>query len=836
MGDLLKKAQEALNNSAEELKEQYEKENEIEWEYEDGAILYDANEYAEKYLIDDDEPLTIDDEEISDEDWFIEEKKENKTEAPKEEPEAKVEETEDNLEDDSEEFEETEELDEESVEFEESDEEIQEEIEDETDDEQSVDTSKLERVEKKSLLKDRLANMSASKIKKRPTFEKVEDEEDDTDTPKNDKVQVFNFHSNKENISNAGGKKFILREHETGEEGSVIERLKRLGIGVLVFFVGLLFYKLIKKTIWVGVPFFIIAYVILGYDVILRAVGRVLHGKVFDENFLMSLASLAALCTGNFAEAVIVMLLYQIGEFLEDVALGKSRKSIADLMNIRPEVAHVNRGQIMKVHPRDVAIGDIVVVRPGERIPLDGVVETGKSYVDTSALTGEPVPRRVHDGDEVLAGYINKDGLLNIRVTKLYGETIVSKILKLVEEASEKKAPAERFITKFSRYYTPAMIALALIIAIIPSIITKKWKIWVYRACILLVISCPCALVISVPLAFFAGLGIASRNGILVKGSNFLEALDNVDTVVFDKTGTLTKGTFGVTQVSGSNDFKEDQLLTLAAHAECLSTHPIAKSIMDLYYKNGGKHINREQITNYKEIPGHGVSVVVGKHLILAGNSKLMRAANISFTESTSAGSRVYVAADGQYAGFIDIADEVKEDARDGIGELKLSGVAHTVMLTGDNTDAAAAVAKTVGVEKYYAELLPDDKVKKLEEVMRGAEGIGLVAFMGDGINDAPVLRRADIGIAMGGIGSDAAIEAADVVIMDDQPSKLVDAINIARDTKMIVKENIIGSLAVKALLLLLGVLGVANMWFAVFGDVGVMLLAIFNTMRLMKK
>ena len=836
MSDLLKRAQDALKNNTEELKEKdrqskletqdemagmpivsdpVDKKSEAiddeDWEYEDGAILY--NHYS---IDDEDEPETTTEEILDVEQITLE--------ALDEETSEVVEEWEFSEEDS------TDESEEEKTEGP-TDEEPSEEVEEsEESEEASVDTSKLESVEKKVPFKDKLANVSVAKIKKKPTFEEVTDEES---TEEKVNVKIFNF--NHKGHDHEHG--FTINDHETGEESSVIDRIKRLAIGLLIFIVGLLLYKLIKKTIWVGVPLLIIAYIFLGYDVILRAVGRVLHGEAFDENFLMSIASIAAFITGHYAEAVIVMLLYQIGELLEDLALGRSRKSIAKLMDIRPEVAHVNRGRIIKVHPSEVQVGDIIVVRAGERVPLDGVVESGKGYIDTSALTGEPTPRKVGEGDEVLAGYINKDAYLNIKVTKLYGESTVSKVLELVESASEKKAPAENFITKFSRYYTPAVLALALIMAIVPSLITKAWAVWLYRACILLVIACPCALVISVPLAFFAGLGLASRNGVLIKGSNYLEALDNIDTVVFDKTGTLTKGTFGVTQVSAANDFKESQLLTLAAHAECLSNHPIAKSIMDLYYKNGGRHIEREQIVNFKEIPGHGVSVVVGKHLILAGNAKLLRAANVSFTENTSSmGSKVYIAADGQFAGYIVVSDEIRDDAREGIGDLKLAGVEHTVMLTGDNADTASAVAKTVGIEKYYAELMPDDKVEKLEEVMRGATGIGLVAFMGDGLNDAPVLARADIGVAMGGIGSDAALEAADVVIMDDHPSKIVDAINIARDTKMIVKENIIGSLVVKAILLILGLVGVANMWFAVFGDVGVLLLAIFNSMRLMKK
>ncbi|MBR6479765.1 MAG: cadmium-translocating P-type ATPase, partial [Clostridia bacterium] len=709
----------------------------------------------------------------------------------------------------------------------------------------------------------------APKAEKLPFFRKLKkekavaeeseeggEEESEEHEKKNEKVQVMNLGDLRKKLMLDGDtpeehehhehtqphdhihheETFSLRGNAPGMK-TIRFKLMRLGIALVIFLIGLLFYKLIKATIWVGVPFFIIAYIFLGIDIWAEMYREKFKEGIFDEKLLMTIASLAALIVGEYPEAVIVMLLYQLGELLEDIAVGRSKKNIRELMNIRPDRATVIRGgEPTKVHASQVSVGELILVRPGERVPLDGKIEQGKGFVDTSALTGESVPRRLKEGDEILAGFICKDSSFTVRVEKFFADSTASKVLELVEKAAEKKAPAERFITKFSRYYTPAVIILALLIAVIPSLIFKVWKVWVYRACILLVIACPCALVISVPMAFFAGLGVASRNGVLVKGANYLEALNSIDTVVFDKTGTLTKGTFGVTQVSAANNFKEAQLLTLAAHAECQSNHPIAKSIMDLYYKNGGKHIAREKITDYKEIAGHGISVKVGEHLILAGNAKLMRAANVSFTESTGIGTKIYVAADGEYAGYIVIADEIREDAREAITELKLTGVEHSVMLTGDNADIAANIAKTVGVEKYYAELLPDDKVEKLEEVMTGAQGIGLVAFVGDGINDAPVLARADIGVAMGGIGSDAAIEAADVVIMDDQPSKLVDAINIARDTKMIVKENIIASLGVKGIIFLLGILGVANMWFAIFADVGVMLLAVANSMRLLRK
>ncbi|MCQ2489255.1 MAG: cadmium-translocating P-type ATPase [Clostridia bacterium] len=614
-------------------------------------------------------------------------------------------------------------------------------------------------------------------------------------------------------------------------------KLRRLGLGIIIFLVGLILYKAIKKTIWVGLPFLIIAYIILSIDVVFKMIREIKKKNFFSECLLMIIASLGAFIVGEYPEAAAVMILYQIGEILEDIAVDRSERSIAELMDIRPDVAYIQRGELQAVHPSQVSVGERIVVRPGERIPLDGEVTIGESYVDTSAITGEPTPRHVVPGSEVLSGFINNDGVITIKVTKPFAESTATRVIEMVKEAGERKAPAEQFITKFSRYYTPAVIALALIIAVVPSIILKAWKAWVYRGLICLVIACPCAIVISVPLAFFAGLGVASRNGILIKGSNYLEALNNVGTVVFDKTGTLTKGVFGVTQVSATNDFSESQLLTLAAYAECQSNHPIAKSIMDLYYKNGGRHIDRERITDYKEIPGHGLSVVAGGHLILAGNAKLMRAAKISITESTAPGTRVYIAADGKLVGYIIIDDEIRDDARETVLALHDLGVVHTAMLTGDNASAAANVARNVGIEKYYAELLPEDKVEKLEEVMNSSEeNGGIVAFVGDGINDAPVLARADIGIAMGGIGSDAAVEAADVVLMEDNPSKVADAIAIASDTKMIVKENIIGSLVVKLLLFLLGLIGIAGMWFAVFADVGVMILAVVNSMRLLKK
>lgn len=612
--------------------------------------------------------------------------------------------------------------------------------------------------------------------------------------------------------------------------------LLRILIGFIIFIIGFILYKTIKKTIWVGLPFLIIAYFILGYDVILKAAGKIAHKQFLDEHFLMSISTIGAFIVGEYPEAVIVMLLYQIGEFLTESAIERSTKDIAKLLDIRPSIARVRRFEDVNVHPSDVHVGETIVVYPGEKIPLDGVILSGESLIDTSRMTGESVPRRVFEGAEVLAGFICKDGTITIRVTRAYDDTTAAKIVRLVKEAEKKKAPAEQFITKFSRYYTPIVCAIALLIAIIPSIITKDPETWVYRALVFLVISCPCALVISVPLTFFGGLGKASSHGILIKGSNYLESLTALDTIVFDKTGTLTKGNFAVTQVSAANGFKEQQLLSIVAYAECQSNHPIAKSIMHLYYETGGKHIEKSKIREYKEIPGHGVSVVAGKHLILAGNTKLMRAANISFTESAVLGTKVYVAADGEFVGYIVISDEIKDDARDAILGLKNLGIEHTAMLTGDNSHIASSIAKSVGIEKYYAELLPDEKVEAFEELLRMGNVAGTVAFVGDGTNDAPTLARADIGIAMGGIGSDAAIEAADVVIMTDEPSKIADAVSIALETKKIVSQNIVAALAVKALLLILGIVGVASMWFAVFGDVGVMILAVINSLRILKK
>ena len=574
--------------------------------------------------------------------------------------------------------------------------------------------------------------------------------------------------------------------------------------------------------------------IILGGDVVMRAVKNIAKGRVFDENFLMSLSTVGAFIIGEYPEAVAVMLFYQVGEFFQEMSVKRSRKSIADLMDIRPDAATVSRnGELMVVSPETVRVGEVIIVKPGEKIPLDGIVLEGESMLDTKALTGESVPRSVHQGDEALSGCINQSGVLTIQVTKAFGESTVSKIIDLVENASSRKAPTENFITTFARYYTPVVVILAALLAIVPPLaFGGEWIDWISRALVFLVISCPCALVISIPLTFFGGIGAASKHGVLVKGSNYLEALNSVSTVVFDKTGTLTKGVFKVTDIFPVNGFTSEQVLEYAANAENLSNHPIAKSILAAH----GQEVDQEHITDYKEIPGHGISVNADGRKILAGNTKLMDAEGIEYTSCDQAGTKVYVGVDGQYAGCILIADEVKQDSSRAIAALKRLGVEKTVMLTGDDERIGKAVAEQLGLDEYYAQLLPDQKVEKLELLDSKKRSGTKLAFVGDGINDAPVLARADVGIAMGGLGSDAAIEAADVVLMTDEPSKLVEAIEVAKSTKRIVIQNIVIALAVKGLFLVLGAFGIAGMWEAVFGDVGVALIAVLNAMRITKK
>jgi Cd2+/Zn2+-exporting ATPase len=578
---------------------------------------------------------------------------------------------------------------------------------------------------------------------------------------------------------------------------------------------------------------FLIAYIIIGGEIVVRALRNIKNGQVFDENFLMSIATIGAFLLGEYAEGVAVMLFYQVGELFQSYAVSRSRRSIAELMDIRPDYANVMKdGQLIQVDPDEVAIGDTIIVIAGERIPLDGVVIEGRSALDTSALTGESVPRDVDTGDSVISGCINQTGKLTIEVTKIFGESTVSKILELVETASDKKSKSENFITKFARYYTPIVVYAAIALVVIPSLIIgasslEVWKVWIYRALSFLVISCPCALVISVPLSFFGGIGGASKSGVLVKGSNYLEMLANTEIVVFDKTGTLTKGNFVVSEINAIN-MSKDELIEIAAYAEDYSSHPIATSIKKAY----GKTVDSSAIKDIEEIAGHGVCTMVNGKQVLAGNIRLMKLKNIQYEEKSYAGTVVHIAVDGIYAGNIMIADEIKADSAQAIHDLKAAGVKQTVMLTGDAEAIGKKVAAQLKLDKVYTELLPADKVEQLEKLMNEKSSKAMLAFVGDGINDAPVLARADVGIAMGGLGSDAAIEAADVVIMTDEPSKIATVIAISRKTLRIVKQNIIFALSVKAIVLVLGALGYADMWGAVFADVGVSVIAILNAIR----
>lgn len=611
-------------------------------------------------------------------------------------------------------------------------------------------------------------------------------------------------------------------------------RIIRLIAGALIFISGIISNEFINVSLPVYLIFLVLAYIILGGDVVIKAIKNITKGRIFDENFLMSLSTIGAFVIGEYPEAVAVMLFYQIGEYFQDLAVNRSRKSIANLMNIRPDFATVLRnGEQTIVSPKTVSIGEIIVVKPGEKIPLDGIILEGDSMLDTKALTGESVPRTVHKGDEALSGCVNQNGVLTIQATKAFSESTVSKIIELVENASSRKAPTENFITTFARYYTPVVVIFALILAVAPPLLfNAEWIEWIRRAFVFLVISCPCALVISIPLTFFGGIGAASKHGVLVKGSNYLESLNNVSTVVFDKTGTLTKGVFKVTEIVPDNGFTVDRILEYGAKAEIYSNHPIAKSIIAAYEKD----VDGTNITDYKEISGYGISVTVDNKKILAGNSKLMTAEQIHYRPCNKAGTKVYVAVDGKYAGCILITDEIKEDSKRAIAELKRIGIEKTVMLTGDDEMIGKAVSRKLGLDEYYAQLLPDQKVLKLEELDSQKPLKSKLAFIGDGINDAPVLARADVGIAMGGIGSDAAIEAADVVLMTDEPSKLVEAIEVAKATKHIVIQNIVLALTVKVIFMVLGAFGIAGMWEAVFGDVGVALIAVMNAMRTLKK
>lgn len=578
---------------------------------------------------------------------------------------------------------------------------------------------------------------------------------------------------------------------------------------------------------------FIVAYIIVGIEVLKEAIENIIKGEIFDENFLMSIATIGAFAIGEFPEAVAVMLFYKLGEMFEEYAVDKSRKSIATLMDIRPDYANVVQGdKIEKASPVEVNIGDIIVVRPGEKIPLDGYIIEGNTTLDTKALTGESMPKEVGTDDEVLSGCINLSGVIKIKVAKKYGESTVSKILDLVENAANKKSKSENFITKFAKYYTPTVVVIAVILAIFPTLLIKgqNFSTWIYRALSFLVISCPCALVISIPLSFFGGIGGASKIGVLIKGSNYIEKLANVKTIVFDKTGTLTEGRFEVQKIL-SKDISEEELLELTAYAENYSNHPIALSVKNKY----GKVIDEKQIKEAKELSGLGIKATIEEKTVLVGNEKLMKEQNISYEKSEDVGTALYIAIDGKYAGYILIADKIKDDSKKTIEKLKQNDIKQTVMLTGDRKNVGEKVSKEIGIDKVYTELLPDGKVEILEKLLKEKDNKEALAFVGDGINDTPVLALADVGIAMGGLGSDSSVEAADVVIMTDEPSKIVNAINISKKTMRIVKENIVFAILVKILVLGLSAVGISTMWQAVFADVGVTAIAIINALRALK-
>ena len=605
------------------------------------------------------------------------------------------------------------------------------------------------------------------------------------------------------------------------------KRLWRIIIGVAVLATAVL---LSLNNEWLQIALFIISYIIVGEDVVKRAVKNIFKGQVFDENFLMSIATIGAFFIGEYPEGVAVMLFYQVGELFQSYAVGKSRKSIASLMDIRPDYANVKKGdELVKVDPDEVQIGDIIVIKAGEKIPLDGKVIEGSSMIDTSALTGESVPREVEVGSDILSGCININGVITAEVTKEFGESTVSKILDLVENASSKKSNSEQFITKFARYYTPVVVIIAVFLAIIPPLVIDgaTFSDWIYRALAFLVVSCPCALVISIPLSFFGGIGGASKKGVLVKGSNYLEALAETEIVVFDKTGTLTKGVFNVQEIHPEGVSKEE-LLELTAHAESYSNHPISLSLKRAY----SKEIDNGRISDVEEISGHGVIATVDGKKVMAGNIKLMKMMDIPYFKGELIGTIVHVAVNNKYIGYIVIADEVKEDSAQAIKELKAANIKQTVMLTGDNKSIGSKVAKELGLDKVYAELLPADKVEKLEELFSQKSKKGKLAFVGDGINDAPVLARADIGIAMGGLGSDAAIEAADVVIMTDEPSKIATTMKISKKTLKIAHQNIVFAIGIKIIVLILSAFGITTMWAAIFADVGVTIIAVLNAFR----
>ena len=646
------------------------------------------------------------------------------------------------------------------------------------------------------------------------------------------------------------GVKVFVPKVQAGESSSEEENTgkikKKLLIGGILFVLGIF----VPKTLFIPkLAVFLVSYLVIGGNVLLSAFKNILNGQVFDENFLMAIATIGAFAIGEYPEGVAVMLFYQLGELLQGIAVNNSRKSIVSLMDIRPDYANIKVGEgIKKVSPEEIKVGEIIVVKPGEKVPLDGKIVKGASTFDTSALTGESLPREAKAGDDVLSGFINKNGLIEIQVAKVFSESTVSKILYLMENAGSKKSKTENFITKFARYYTPAVVITALIVAIFPPLLIQgaTFSDWIYRALIFLVVSCPCALVISIPLGFFGGIGGASRHGILIKGTNYLEVLNNLESVVMDKTGTLTKGIFKVTEVNAENnikinDFQNNKteltkplLLKYAAHIEKFSNHPIAQSIV-AEYENSVSKVDENVVKDFEEISGFGIKVNINNHQFLAGNSKLMNLENITFDKKENLGTAIYLAADGKYIGNILISDEVKEDSARAIKGMKENGVKEIVMLTGDNEAIGKNIAEKLGIDKVFTELLPNEKVEKLEEIYKTKSEKGKIAFVGDGINDAPVLARADLGIAMGGAGSDAAIEAADVVIMNDEPSKIVTAIKIAKKTKEIVWQNITVAFAIKIVVMALGLFGDATMWEAVFADVGVALLAVLNATRVLR-
>ena len=608
------------------------------------------------------------------------------------------------------------------------------------------------------------------------------------------------------------------------------KKLIKIIIAFILFLIAMIFKA---ENEWINISLYVISYIIVGFEIIRKALRNITRGKVFDENFLMTVATIGAFGIGEYPEAVAVMLFYQVGELFQSYAVDKSRKSISSLMDIRPDFANVEKeGKVEKVDPDDVEIGDIIIIKPGEKVPLDGVILEGKSSLDTKALTGESLPKDVTEGEEILSGCINLNGVLRVEVTKEYGQSTVSKILDLVENASSKKSKSENFISKFARYYTPIVVIIALFLALVPPLVIDGaiFSDWIYRALSFLVVSCPCALVISIPLSFFGGIGGASKMGILIKGSNYLEAISKAEIVVFDKTGTLTEGNFEVQKIMPVN-ITEEELLKIVAYAENYSNHPISLSVKNAY----SRKINEVDIQSTQELSGMGIVAKIWDRDIIVGNEKLMREKEIEFLKTDDVGTVLYVAIDNKYVGYILIADKIKDDAKKAIEELKKNNVKETVMLTGDKKSVGEDVAQKLGLDKVYTELLPDGKVKKVEKLLKEKSENGKLVFVGDGINDAPVLALADIGVAMGGLGSDAAIEAADVVIMTDEPSKIVNTIKLSKKTMRIVKENIVFAILVKVLILMLSAIGFSTMWEAVFADVGVSVIAIINALRVLR-